>query len=637
MSRTRKDHIAVGNRALIWLSSRIGQDLAAKSDAVGVIAWIYHVDRGEQGFEIVKESKAFMPEGWESEFPQHVRTGECEIEEPAMPVTGKHQVIIDALAKRGMGEWKDGRLVTHTHHLLTLSEDSSLKISGSFVTIATGKDGVSDRNCFMYPAANGSWRVYRFGKNTAEHESWWESASGYTTTWFNKGREAKADIPAIIAGLAKDDELFHDAAGRVFVSTTLHSVKETLPLTDARYKAKLRLLYTGHTGRIASNDHIGTAISQLEAIALLERPEMLVANRVAEHGGKLYIDLANRARHIIEVTPDGWKVVENSPVRFLRPYGTLPLPVPLAGGTLEELQRFINVDEADLPLLLAFVVGCFHPAGPYSLLQVVGEQGTAKSSLMRLIHDLVDPQLAVGNTLPKDERDLLVSAQQRWLVSFDNVDALSRKLSSLLCMLVTGAASANRKLFTDADQAILRAKRPIIITAIANVVTASDLLDRTLTLVLPQIPSDSRKSEYAIAQELRRDGVRGRIFGYVLNGVAAALAGHAAIKRDDMPRLADFFSWATAAEQGLAIPPGSTIDAFKQQAAEESLHVEETQFGREIVKLCKRGGKGPPKSLLIQSITGHRHERSPTSCSRSHQTFGAMATWSSSARVTALG
>ena len=74
-------------------------------------------------------------------------------------------------------------------------------------------------------------------------------------------------------------------------------------------------------------------------------------------------------------------------------------------------------------------------------------------------------------------------------------------------MLVTGAASANRKLFTDDVQSILRAKRPIIVTAIANVITASDLLDRTLTLVLPTIALNSGKASSRLSQQLRQEGV----------------------------------------------------------------------------------------------------------------------------------
>lgn len=604
IAHTRKAHISNCLRALTWLSSRIGHDLEAKSDAVGVVAWIYHTERAENGFQLVKQSTAFMPDGWDSEFPQHVKTGAAEAPEHVpLPLTPKHQELIDWLTRNGRGEWKNGRLVTHTYSLLLASQDKALKVKGSFSTLATGKDGPSDRNCFCYPDADGSWRVYRLGprgKPTKEHESWWRSSGGFTTCWFNRSKEEKVCPANVLVALAEKDELFHDATGRTFTSTTIRGIRETLQLSDPQYRAKLRLAFTEHTGRIVSGDALATAIDQLAAVAMLQRPEYPVAIRLSEHDGALFIDLANTQRQIVRVTPAGWSIVDDSPVRFLRPFGLLPLPVPLPGGSLAELRQFVNVENEDLPLLLAFVVGCFHPSGPYGLLQVVGEQGSAKSSLMRLIHDFVDPNMAVGNTLPRDERDLLVAAQLRWLVSFDNVSEISKKLSGLLCMLVTGAASANRKLFTDDAQSILKAKRPVVVTAIANVVTASDLLDRTLTLVLPTIPPENRKSEFAISQELRRDGVRGRIFGFILDGVAAALAGHANVQRDDMPRMADLFSWATAAEPAYGLEPGSAIEAVKRQASEESGHAVESPFAKAIIGLCREGFSGSAAEIAAR-------------------------------------
>ena len=71
-----------------------------------------------------------------------------------------------------------------------------------------------------------------------------------------------------------------------------------------------------------------------------------------------------------------------------------------------------------------------------------------------------------------------------------------------------------------------------------------------------------------------------------------------------MPRLADFFSWATAAETGLEQEAGSTIDAYKRQAAEESAHVVTSQLGAKIVELCAKGWKGTATSLAKEIAIG---------------------------------
>ena len=147
-----------------------------------------------------------------------MRTGECDLpDHPTIPLSPKHQATIDALARLGMGEWKNGRLVTHTAALQALLDDPSLKIPGSFSTIATGKGLPSDRSCLgLSPDVDGSWRIFRFGKGTKEHESWWVSSGGWTTTWFARGKTMKADPTTVLVNLAKDDDLFHDADGRGF-------------------------------------------------------------------------------------------------------------------------------------------------------------------------------------------------------------------------------------------------------------------------------------------------------------------------------------------------------------------------------------------------------------------------------------
>jgi hypothetical protein len=592
-ARIREDHTATAKKLITWLSGRMGIDLKAKADCVGVIAWVYHVDRQPTGFQLIKQATANVPAGWDSEFPNVLTAKTPEIDFDSEPVSPKHQQLIDWLALRGMGSFADGRLTTHTAALALAHNE--LKIKGSFATNATGKNLPSDRNCFAYPGPGDCWQVFRFGKAKDCTSHWRETAAGQITCIL--GKPPKIDVKKILAKITDGDDLFHDEHGTAYVTTELRGVRETIPVAHSLYGAKLRLAYSDTTGEIIGINQLRNFVGEQVATAELRRPQCQTAIRVADDNGKLYIDIANRERQIIEVAGGKWQIVSDCPVRFIRPTGMLPLPLPLKGGTLADLKRFVTVADDELPLLLAFVCSCFHPAGPYSLLQIVGEQGSAKSSLLRLLHHFIDPQTAIGSTLPRDERDALVSAQLRRLVSYDNVDALSRKLSSLLCMLVTGASSAHRRLFTDSEQCVLTAKRPIVLTSIGNVVTASDLQDRTLTISLPAIPAADRKSEYAIAAELREEGLRGRILGFILDGVAAAHAGHAAIKRNDMPRMADVFAWATAAEPSFGLEAGSAIKALQQQASEESAHIVDDSFAVAIAKLATAGWTGTAATL----------------------------------------
>ena len=69
-----------------------------------------------------------------------------------------------------------------------------------------------------------------------------------------------------------------------------------------------------------------------------------------------------------------------------------PLPLPQGGGTVDDLREFLNVkDDADFVLVVAWLLMALRGHGPYPVLVVAGEQGTAKSTLMALLRQLVEP------------------------------------------------------------------------------------------------------------------------------------------------------------------------------------------------------------------------------------------------------
>ena len=89
-------------------------------------------------------------------------------------------------------------------------------------------------------------------------------------------------------------------------------------------------------------------------MAVYRGPEMPVFVRVAELEGDVYVDLGGAEWSAARVTCDGWTVVADPPVRFVRKAGFAPLPYPVAGGTIDELRPFLNVGgDGDFMLLVA--------------------------------------------------------------------------------------------------------------------------------------------------------------------------------------------------------------------------------------------------------------------------------------------
>src|SRR5262249_24970863 len=217
--------------------------------------------------------------------------------------------------------------------------------------------------------------------------------------------------------------------------------------------------------------------------------------RVAGQGGRIYIDLGNDQWNAIEIDESGWRIVDVPPVRFRRPRGLLPLPPPKSGGKIALLRGFLNVRNNDgFVLVVCWLLAAMRDHGPYPVLDVLGEEGTAKSTLVRVLRALFDPNISALRALPREDRELFIAASNGWIQAFDNVSSLPLWLSNLLCQLSTGGGIAIRQLYTDQDEILFEVCRPIILNGIADAIVEPDLTQRTAFLLLDPIPDDKRRA-----------------------------------------------------------------------------------------------------------------------------------------------
>ena len=123
----------------------------------------------------------------------------------------------------------------------------------------------------------------------------------------------------------------------------------------------------------------------------------------------------------------------------------LPLPVPERGGSIEALQSFLNLsNQNDFVLVVAWLLAALRSSGPYPLLAISGEQGSTKTVLSKLLRALVDPNVAPVRALPREERELMIAANNGHLLAFDNLSGLPAWLSDALCRLASGGSFAVR-------------------------------------------------------------------------------------------------------------------------------------------------------------------------------------------------
>jgi hypothetical protein len=362
------------------------------------------------------------------------------------------------------------------------------------------------------------------------------------------GREPKqADF---LIELAQSAELFHTADTTGYADVSINGHRETWPIRSKGFRRWLVRGYLEATQGAPSSEALQSALNTIEAKAYFDSPERVVDIRVGELGGKFYLDMADKAWRAVEIDATGWRVVSNPPVRFRRSAGMRPLPVPVTGGSINTLRSFLNVKrDVDFVLVVGWILAVLRNRGPYPMLVLSGEQGSAKSTFCSILRSLLDPNTAPLRALPREDRDLFIAANNGHVLAFDNVSALSPWISDTFCRLATGGGFAVRQLYSDQDEVLFDATRPIILNGIEEIVTRPDLADRAILITLGPILEEHRRPEKELWAKFEAE--RPRILGVLLDAVVVGIKRLPDTKLEKLPRMADFALWSAACEEAL--------------------------------------------------------------------------------------
>src|SRR5215472_13822946 len=243
----------------------------------------------------------------------------------------------------------------------------------------------------------------------------------------------------------------------------------------------------------------------------------------------------------LDPSSSGWQIVERPPIAFRRAAGMQVLPDPIRGGSIKDLREFLNIGEkndSDFVLTVSFVLAGLRDRGPYPVLCLAGEHGSAKSTFTAVLRKLIDPNSAPLRALPREDRDLFIAAYNAHMLAFDNISKLPDWISDTLCRLSTGGGFATRQLYTDLDEQLFDAMRPVVLNGIEDVVVRPDLADRSLFMALKNIADNKRKAELRFWRDF--NAAHPKILGALLDGVAYGLRELPNTKLETAPRMADF-------------------------------------------------------------------------------------------------
>lgn len=432
-------------------------------------------------------------------------------------------------------------------------------------------------------------------------------------------------ILLVCAGL----ELWHDEDGAGYCTVEVAGHLKHLALRGRGFRAWL----TKRFGDTFKSEIAGREVAQgfteqafqdarrgLEAEAMYG-PEHPPFQRVGGDAERVVLDLGRDDWRMVEITAEGWAIVDRCATKMVRSPGMRPLPLPVRGGSLGELQDLLNFGagaegERAFRLYAGCLVAALAPSLNRLILAVSGEQGSGKSTLTTTFKSLIDPHRAMRRSLPANSEDLFIAAASTHCLLFDNVSELHGWLADDLARIATGGSLGKRTKFSDTEETYLTVRCPIVLNGIPDLATRADLADRAVVLKLPALQDADRRDEADLDADLA--DAAPRVLGALLDGVAAALRN-----RDDIadlirwqprrPRMVDATIWVEAAAEAFGWPRWSFLNAYlsnRTEATEIALEADVVaEAVREMMRARGDGGfKGQAKALL-EVLTSFASER----------------------------
>jgi RNA-binding protein YhbY len=319
-------------------------------------------------------------------------------------------------------------------------------------------------------------------------------------------------------------------SGDTYVDVVSNEVRRTYRLRSKDFKSWLcKELYASHA-KPANSEALETCLKVCEGLST-ENIES-VWMRTAECDGKIYFDLCNPLWQAVEISKQGWRVVDSRdlPIRFVRSLMQVELPTPSnqndLNHSLVRLFELLSIAEESKPLVVGWLLSALVPTGDKPILVLSAPKGSGKSTIAEFLVNLIDHTKASLLPAVGDRRAMAVQAKHRWILAYDNLSHLSTEQQDAMCCASTGAGYIERQLFTDNDVTFVEYPRPQILTSVDLVPTRSDLLDRCQLVKIKPLPECDRKTNEELDQLFTE--IHAEVIGGLFDLLVTALSNPAA-------------------------------------------------------------------------------------------------------------
>jgi hypothetical protein len=403
---------------------------------------------------------------------------------------------------------------------------------------------------------------------------------------------AKAPRRGVAAMIAlvtrKNVKFWHSPAKDAFATVRVGDHNENYRLESREFARWLATAAYVNGLTPPSRATLDDALRIFAAQAISDGPEKEPIKRVGARDGKRYIDLGDDDWAVVELDDVGWRRRADHDIPIVRSAAMRPLPEPEVNDSGIGLFRpFVNALDDGFMLIVAWLLAALCALGPCPILIINGEQGSAKSTLCRLLRWLVDPNIAPLRAMPKDETNLLVAAMHSHVLALDNVSQISGEMSDALCRIATGGGFSVRTLFTTSDEFVAYLRNAIILNGIPSLTGRPDLASRAVVVRLKSIPEETRKSEVEFNAEW--SAAAPKVLAILLDVLSSAMRKLPDVRLTRVSRMADFERLIVAACPALGWEPEEFLRAYRDNQNDvDATAIEGDSIAGAIVEMIER-------------------------------------------------
>jgi hypothetical protein len=217
------------------------------------------------------------------------------------------------------------------------------------------------------------------------------------------------------------------------------------------------------------------------------------------------------------------------------------------------------------------------PGGPYFNTNFRGQAEGAKTAMMMLFLQTIDPRTEPFSSLPKDAETLVLVGIDGCFVAVDNLGKMDLHTGSFFAMINTTATLKKRMHYKNSTLFSATICRPTVSTSIKANPGQGDLITRSITIEVAPLPDPKKdkkifKKSRVAKGEIEADAAA--IFGGLLDILVLCL-GSLDNDENEKHRMGEAVCWARAGETAASFEAGTLEKYLEKDKAKATVNAVE--------------------------------------------------------------